>query len=66
MVAATVKSYIGSLSQVQQLIGLPGISVNQRPLLKRFLKGVDRNRLEKPGEAGGILSTSADFGAPSG
>lgn len=41
--AATVKTYIGSLSQIQQLANLPGISVNGRPLLKRFLKGLERD-----------------------
>jgi len=37
--AASIKSYLGSLSQLQQLIGLPGISIRSQPLLYRFLKG---------------------------
>jgi len=37
----SLKAYIGSLSQLQQLCGLPGISIRGQPLLYRFLKGAE-------------------------
>ena len=39
--APTIKSYIGSISQLQQLIGAPAISISKQPLLKRFLRGAE-------------------------